>query len=255
MQFALTLLGTLTVIQAFSTSRCNRHESFSPRTLCQLNQQQSQDEQNNSLTSSSRRDWIASSLGLITLSLPSLSRAADPVPLKEEGVTMYKTTSGLKYIELEAGDASSPSPKYGQLCIISYTGYLKLPDKSEKEKFDFAASYVLKHGNGRMVPGLDEGLHTMKKGGFRRIIIPPKLGFVSSGLGPLPEKPWNRFRLNRLIDTMIAQQGGSLVYDVRLLNFFDDEADQGYYEDEELSVDDFEEIKRRLNRGGMKNLT
>lgn len=197
---------------------------------------------------------IASSLGLITLSLPSLSRAADSVVSKEEGVTMYKTTSGLKYIELEAGDSSSPSPKYGQLCIISYTAYLKLPNQSDKEKFDAAASYVLKHGNGRMVPGLDEGLHTMKKGGLRRIIIPPKLGFVSSGLGPLPEMPWNRFRLNRLIDTMIAQQGGNLVYDVRLLNFFDDEADQGYYEDEELSRDDFEEIKRRLNRGGMSGM-
>ena len=50
----------------------------------------------------------------------------------------------------------------------------------------------------------------------------PKLGFIDSGLGPLPDNPFARFKLNSLLDDMIAQQGGQLVYDVKLLNFFDD---------------------------------
>ena len=48
---------------------------------------------------------------------------------------------------------------------------------------------------------------------------------------------------------MIAQKGGNLVYDIRLINFFDDEADQGYYQDDELTSEELDEIQRKLNRG------
>jgi len=76
----------------------------------------------------------------------------------------------------------------------------------------------------------------MKVGQTRRLIIPPKLGFVQSGLGPLPEQPWQRWTLNNLLDQMISQQGGRLIYDVTLKLVLDDEADQGYYEGNVLFV-------------------
>ena len=167
-----------------------------------------------------------------------------------EGVIMYKTDSGLKYIELESGSAANNkrTPRYGQLCVVSYKAYLKLPNSKNKEQFDSASGYIIKHGNGKMLPGLDEGLHTMKKGDLRRVIIPPKLGFVRSGLGPLPEYPWNRYKLNRLLEDMVTQRGGNLVYDVRLEDFFDDEADQGYYDDAELSAEEMEIIQNKFIR-------
>jgi FKBP-type peptidyl-prolyl cis-trans isomerase len=165
-----------------------------------------------------------------------------------EGVIMYKTASGLKFIDLETPDENdnAKSPRYGQLCVIQYKAYLKLPNDKEKQKFDDCEAFVLKHGNGKLIPGLDEGLHTMKPGGKRRIIIPPKLGFVANGLGPMPELPWNRWKLNKLIDDMVTQQGGNLVYDVRLVRVLDDEADQGYYEDDSLTFEQFEELKSHL---------
>lgn len=203
-----------------------------------------------------RRDIIATSIlgwmGLVGSST-SIARAEDDNETSKstdgEGVVMYKTSSGLKYIELEPGRASESSPRYGQLCVISYKAYLKLPNSKEKEQFDSSGSYVLKHGSGRMIAGLDEGLHTMKPGGLRRIIIPPKLGFVQIGLGPLPIYPWDRRKLNSLLDQMIAQQGGNLVYDVRLEKVMDDEADQGYYEDLELTPEELEEIQNKLLKG------
>ena len=165
-----------------------------------------------------------------------------------EGFQVVKTDSGLKYIDLEMGSDSPKTPQYGQLCVISYTGYLQLPKDDKKSKFGSQSGFVLKHGNGKLIAGLDEGLHTMRKGGRRRLIIPPKLGFVADGLGPVPEMPWQRESLNNLLSQMVQQRGGNLIYDVQLERFFDDEADQGYYTDDEISPEEFAELNRRLNR-------
>jgi hypothetical protein len=167
-----------------------------------------------------------------------------------EDFQVFKTDSGLKYIELEEGTVgdSSKTPQYGQLCVISYTAYLQLPKDDKKTKFASQSGFVLKHGNGKLIAGLDEGLHSMKRGGRRRLIIPPKLGFVTDGLGPIPEMPWQRETLNSLLNRMVKQQGGNLIYDVQLERFFDDEADQGYYQDDEISPEEFAELNRRLNK-------
>ena len=184
------------------------------------------------------------------LTVPALGLLASPgQALAEEttaeGLTVFKTNSGLKYIELEEG--AGPTPRYGQLCSIQYTGYMKLPTESAPQKFD-SNIFLIKHGNGRTIPGLDEGLHTMKVGGKRRLIIPPKLGYIESGLGPIPEMPWNRWSLNNLLEKMIEQRGGNLVFEVELRSVIDDEADQGYYEDASPTPEEFEKL--RLNFQG-----
>jgi FKBP-type peptidyl-prolyl cis-trans isomerase len=166
---------------------------------------------------------------------------ADDQQVEEGGITMYKTGSGLKYIELKPG--KGPSPQYGQLCAIQYTGYLKLPNDAKPQKFD-SNSFLIKHGNGRTIAGLDEGIHTMKVGGIRRLIIPPKLGYVDSGLGPVPEMPWNRWSLNNLLSRMVDQRGGNLVFEVELTSVIDDEASQGYYDDLSPTPEEFDRLRR-----------
>lgn len=187
--------------------------------------------------------------------VPGIVQAATDVE-NVEGYQIVKTDSGLQYIELEEGTTgyTSKTPQYGQLCVISYTGYLQLPKDNKKTKFASQSGFVLKHGNGKLIAGLDEGLHTMKRGGRRRLIIPPKLGFVADGLGPIPEMPWQRDKLNSLLNQMVEQRGGRLIYDVQLERFFDDEADQGYYQDDEISPEEFAELNRRLNGGKNKAL-
>jgi FKBP-type peptidyl-prolyl cis-trans isomerase len=101
-----------------------------------------------------------------------------------------------------------------------------------------------------MIPGLDEGLHTMKVGGTRRILIPPKLGFIDIGLGPLPDMPWNRYRLNQLLDQMMELSGGTVIYEVTLLSVIPDEADLGYYTDASLSPEDFATLRENLRVKG-----
>ena len=226
-----------------------------------------------------RRDMIfrslqvlgsASSLSIAgvatTTIFPTMANAIDSSSSSESEndttttVPVLKTSSGLKYIDIVPG--TGISPMYGNLCSISYTAYVKLPTSSSSsntqttkystkpQKYDHCDGYLIKHGNGRMIAGLDEGLHTMKVGGTRRLLIPPKLGFVDVGLGPLPDMPWNRNQLNQLLDQMIELSGGTMIYEVTLLSVIPDEADLGYYTDASLSPQDFATLRENLRISG-----
>ena len=178
--------------------------------------------------------------------------------LKADETVLYKTRSGLKYIILKEGEADAPSPRFGQFVTIGYTSYVKLPDtpkaESKLDKYDSDNTYLIKHGNGRLIPGLDEGLHTMKLGEKRRIIIPPKLGYIGPGvLGPLPDSPYGRYKLNKLLNEMIDIKAGNIVMDVELKNIMSDEADQGYYEDESISPEDFQTLRNNISIKAKEN--
>ena len=118
-----------------------------------------------------RREVITTAAVTVTGALVSLL----PLPSKAEGdidnikgrYEVVTLPSGLKYIELREG--TGPTPQYGQLVSIGYKGYVKIvtasdtEDRKNKEPvvFDKVSQYLIKHGNGRIVAGLDEGLHTV----------------------------------------------------------------------------------------------
>jgi len=177
-------------------------------------------------------------------------------PTENDGYKVFKSKSGLKYIDLREG--TGPSPNYGDLVSISYKGYVKVATNDETKKnekppmFEADDRYLIKHGNGKVVRGLDEGLHTMKTGGKRRIIIPPKLGYVQSGIGPIPSGWIGRYKLNKLLDDLIKARGGQVIFEVELLSCIADEADQGYYEDDTISFEDFETLRQNLINTAME---
>jgi FKBP-type peptidyl-prolyl cis-trans isomerase len=211
-------------------------------------------------TTKNRRNFLASAIATASacaipttvnadiegVATPSFSQGAVATST-EEGVKLYTTKSGLKYIVLKEGSPEAKSPRYGQLVNIAYKSFIKLPN-ANLEQYDSDKGYLIKHGNGRQLPGLDEGLHTMKIGEKRRLIIPPKLGYVGPGvLGPLPESAWGRYQLNKLLDKMVEVKAGNVVVDVELRSIMDDEADQGYYEDDSLSPEDFNTLRDNLS--------
>jgi hypothetical protein len=111
------------------------------------------------------RASTTASLGLLSSFnlLLGIPRSAIAAALDEGGLEVIKTPSGLKYLDLVPG--TGRTPRYGELLSIAYTGYIKLPSgnvkkyKSEPQKFDQVTDgYLVKHGNGKMVAGLDEGL-------------------------------------------------------------------------------------------------
>lgn len=146
----------------------------------------------------------------------------------------YKTKSGLTYYDVRQGQGVTP--KWGQVTIFHYDAYVRASPESRLVLFDDTyssnAPYVHKHGNGRVIRGLDEGMHTMKLGGLRRVVIPLEQGFTKIGLGPLPGSGLRRKVLAReLAKAEESVPKGELVYDLELVSVYDDEADLGYYED------------------------
>lgn len=90
------------------------------------------------------------------------------------------TATGLKYMDQVIGKGASPVA--GKMVKVHYTGTLENGKKFDSsvdrnEPFQFVI------GMGQVIPGWDEGVMTMKVGGKRKLIIPPKLGYGARGAG------------------------------------------------------------------------
>jgi peptidylprolyl isomerase len=97
-----------------------------------------------------------------------------------------KTESGLGVMESKEGTGAKP--KTGQSCVVHYTGWL-WQNNSKGRKFDSSVDrrhpFSFSLGEGKVIPGWDEGISTMKVGGKRRLLVPPKLGYGDDGSPPV----------------------------------------------------------------------
>lgn len=91
------------------------------------------------------------------------------------------TESGLKYIDLEAGDGQEATGP-GQTVIVHYTGWLEDGTKFDSSK-DRNDPFSFPLGVGFVIKGWDEGVVGMKVGGKRKLTIPPEIGYGAAGAG------------------------------------------------------------------------
>ena len=87
--------------------------------------------------------------------------------------------SGLRYIELQAGDGAEA--KDGMLVSVHYTGYL-MNGKKFDSSFDRDEPIRFPLGSGRVIKGWDEGLAGMRVNQKRKLIIPPHLAYGERGV-------------------------------------------------------------------------
>lgn len=109
-----------------------------------------------------------------------LRMMAGPVPVDDSWTTM---ASGLKFRDEKLGDGEQPDK--GAVVRVAYTGWL---EESGRE-FDSSIGrdpIAFAVGTGRVIPGWDEGIASMRVGSKRRLSIPPSLGYGAEGSGGIP---------------------------------------------------------------------
>lgn len=88
------------------------------------------------------------------------------------------TPSGLGILDLQIGEGTAP--RLAQSCAVEVQGWIEEGGKKGKSILDtrkrgYPAVFPI--GVGRVIPGWDEGIATMKKGGRRLLRVPPSLGY------------------------------------------------------------------------------
>lgn len=94
---------------------------------------------------------------------------------------MTRTASGLYIQDLTVGTGDEATS--GATVTVHYEGWLPNGTKFDSSRdrnqpFDFLL------GDGRVIQGWDEGVAGMQVGGFRKLVIPPGLGYGVSGFLP-----------------------------------------------------------------------
>ena len=105
-------------------------------------------------------------------------RIAEPGKIKkyieEHNVSVEPTASGLYFIPLKEGNGRHPEK--GDTLSVHYTLY---NIKGEKlfSTYDRKEPFMFVLGTGSVIPGWEEALPMMRKGGAAKLIIPSKLGY------------------------------------------------------------------------------
>jgi len=112
---------------------------------------------------------------------PKVSDPFDNYPgaeVKKAPAKAVSMPTGLVLQDIEEGFGLSPSPQ--REVYVHYTGYLANGAKFDSS-LDRGMPFVFKIGSGKVIPGFEQGLMTMKVGGTRRITVPPKLAYGAAG--------------------------------------------------------------------------
>ena len=105
-------------------------------------------------------------------------KAAEAMKKLTEGATT--TESGLAYFMIKEGEGEQV--KAGKTVSVHYTG--KLADGTKFDSsHDRNAPIEFPLGEGRVIPGWDEGIALLKVGGKATFIIPPHLAYGARGAG------------------------------------------------------------------------
>jgi FKBP-type peptidyl-prolyl cis-trans isomerase len=103
------------------------------------------------------------------------------------GATGVSTITNLQVTDVKVGSGTEATT--GKTVTVHYTGWLYDANTADHHgaKFDSSRDrnepFSFPLGAGRVIRGWDQGVAGMKVGGQRTLVIPPALGYGSSGMG------------------------------------------------------------------------
>jgi peptidylprolyl isomerase len=112
---------------------------------------------------------------------------AKPVPVVEQwdydSTKVQTTSSGLKYVIFEEGTGESADSN--DIVSVHYSGFLTNGEKFDSSvERDEPLSFTL--GRRQVIPGWEEGISLLKKGGKAKLLIPPDLAYGERDMGVIP---------------------------------------------------------------------
>jgi FKBP-type peptidyl-prolyl cis-trans isomerase len=99
----------------------------------------------------------------------------------------YKDATSAYYVDITPGTGASLDA--GKTGIVLYKGWLTngtLFDQSRTNSDGKLQAFSFKLGDHQVIPGWEQGMYGMKKGGTRLLIVPPAVGYGSQGQGSIP---------------------------------------------------------------------
>ena len=86
------------------------------------------------------------------------------------------------FSQIDLAFGQGASAETGKILTLNYNGWLYDPTAADFKGAQFASSLtsgqiIYTAGDGTVIQGWERGVLGMKEGGFRRLIIPPSLGY------------------------------------------------------------------------------
>ncbi|PWZ26595.1 Peptidyl-prolyl cis-trans isomerase FKBP17-1, chloroplastic [Zea mays] len=138
-------------------------------------------------------------------------------------------SGGVKALDLREG--SGEIPAVGDQVAVHYYGRLAAKQGwrfdstyDHKDETGDPMPFVFTLGSGKVIPGMEAAVKSMRVGGLRRVIIPPSQGYQNTSQEPVPPNFFDRQRLFTTIfnPTRLANGEGStlgtLIFDIELIN-------------------------------------
>jgi FKBP-type peptidyl-prolyl cis-trans isomerase len=98
---------------------------------------------------------------------------------------VIKTKTGLQYQDIAVGKGAKPNP--GDLVLVDYVGWNVRGASFDTSLGDGREPLPFRVGRHKVIKGWDEGVLSMRKGGVRRLVIPPDLAYGPMGAPPAIE--------------------------------------------------------------------
>jgi FKBP-type peptidyl-prolyl cis-trans isomerase len=95
-------------------------------------------------------------------------------------------------------EGSGPAAASGSTVTVHYTGWLTDGTEFDSSKKPGGQPFTVQLGQHQVIAGWDQGLVGMKKGGTRKLTIPPSMGYGANGIGKIPPNSTLIFKVEML---------------------------------------------------------
>ncbi|GAC1388131.1 MAG: hypothetical protein NVS1B7_7450 [Candidatus Saccharimonadales bacterium] len=121
---------------------------------------------------------------------PTINSPAKPSPFDPTTFSQYdkyKNDPGALFAEVQAGTGESLVAN--KKAAVYYRGWLTSGQVFDQSRTDSAGQlqpFIFTMGAHQVIPGWEQALSGMKVGGTRLVIVPPAVGYGSTGQGSIP---------------------------------------------------------------------